>query len=504
MPLKEGNTPWFHFDPVLFLPLWIGIWRWGAYLILKAIPSLLYKPIPISEELEQGHVPVSTQMMTMIIPVYMPEPGFEECLQSWVDNRPKTIVVVVDTNSYQQVLNIVETVNPRATIIRVVEESKPGKRAAMYTGLAYVDTEITVFADDDALYGPAVLKSLIMPFKDPAMGGCGTRQIARPKGDKFCFTDIMMDMRLYQRYLEYRATTFMGGGSTCLSGRTMAYRTQLFRFDGFKNYFLNEHFAGQLQLSGDDKCLTRLCIMSDYKMWHQICEVCTLSTQFETGAKLRAQLLRWSRNSWRSDIKMLFLERSVWRKYPWLAVTSLDKMISPFTMVYGPLAILFYCFWEQNMFILVAFACYILVTRIMKTLMYFTWSRPRPPCRWFWYIGPFIFVQYWGAVIKLYALCTLKDRRWGNREVKVNAQNEIVRTGEFEDAPEDGDKEGLPIENGDGSEEWDEDNYEQDGKHEYQGDVGLEMVDVDLEQDREAARHARQAHRHAGEGGEVY
>lgn len=103
MPLEEDHTPWFHFDPILFLPLWIGIWRWGAYLILKGIPSLLYKPIPISEELEQGHLPVSTQMMTMIIPVYMPEPGFEECLQSWVDNRPKTIVVVVDTNSYQQV-----------------------------------------------------------------------------------------------------------------------------------------------------------------------------------------------------------------------------------------------------------------------------------------------------------------------------------------------------------------------------------------------------------------
>lgn len=167
-------------------------------------------------------------------------------------------------------------------------------------------------------------------------------------------------------------------------------------------------------------------------------QVCTLSTQFETGPKLRAQLLRWSRNSWRSDIKMLFLERSVWRKYPWLAVTSLDKMISPFTMVYGPLAVLFISFWEQNMFILVAFVCYIIVTRIMKTLMYFTWSRPRPPVNWFLYIAPFIFVQYWGAVIKLYALCTLKDRRWGNREVKVNAQNEIVRTGEFEDAKEGG------------------------------------------------------------------
>lgn len=233
-------------------------------------------------------------------------------------------------------------------------------------------------------------------------------------------------------------------------------------------------------------------------------QVCTLSTQFEEGAKLRAQLLRWSRNSWRSDIKMLFLERSVWRKYPWLAVTSLDKMISPFTMVYGPMAVLFYAFWEQNMFILVAFAAYILVTRVMKTLMYFTWSRPRPPCRWFWYIGPFIFVQYWGAVIKLYALCTLKDRRWGNREVKVNAQNEIVRTGEFEDVSEDEKDAPAGLGPEEGSDEWDAQEYEQEGKHEYAGDVGLEMVDVDLEQEREAARHARRAHQYSGGGGEVY
>lgn len=98
-----SENDWFHFDYIHFLPLWVGIWRWAAYLILKAIPSLIYKPIPISDDLEPGHVPVSTQMMTLIVPVYMPEPGFEECLQSWVDNRPKTVVVVVDTNSYQQV-----------------------------------------------------------------------------------------------------------------------------------------------------------------------------------------------------------------------------------------------------------------------------------------------------------------------------------------------------------------------------------------------------------------
>lgn len=102
----ERTDDWFYFDPIYFLPLWIGIWRWAAYLILKVIPSLLYKPIPISETLRAGEVEVNTSAMTMIIPVYMPEPGFEECIQSWIDNRPKTIVVVVDTNSYQQVKHV--------------------------------------------------------------------------------------------------------------------------------------------------------------------------------------------------------------------------------------------------------------------------------------------------------------------------------------------------------------------------------------------------------------
>lgn len=204
---------------------------------------------------------------------------------------------------------------------------------------------------------------------------------------------------------------------------------------------------------------------------------------------------------------MLFLERSVWRKYPWLAVVSLDKMISPFTMVYGPLAILFYCFWEQNMFILVAFMCYIIVTRVLKTIMYFTWSRPRPPCRWFWYIGPFIIVQYWGAVIKLYALCTLKDRRWGNREVKVNAQNEIVRTGEYEDVDEDEEGKDGPMESvpeGAVGEEWDDEVYDEEGKNDYVDDAETNMVEVDLEHDSAAARHARNAQRHMNGGGAVY
>lgn len=129
--LEEDGTPWFYFDPIYFLPLWIGIWRWAAYLILKMVPSLLYKPIPISDDIAEGEIEVNTAMMTMIIPVYMPEPGFEECLQSWVDNRPKTIVVVVDTNSYQQVRSMPNGPHLFSFVIGSVRSSLSQKYATL-------------------------------------------------------------------------------------------------------------------------------------------------------------------------------------------------------------------------------------------------------------------------------------------------------------------------------------------------------------------------------------
>lgn len=49
---------------------------------------------------------------------------------------------------------------PVPLIIRVVEKSKPGNRSAMYTGLAYADTEIATFATNDTLCGLAVLTNL--------------------------------------------------------------------------------------------------------------------------------------------------------------------------------------------------------------------------------------------------------------------------------------------------------------------------------------------------------
>lgn len=433
------TNSWFEFNYVYLLPLFLGFYRWGAYLVLKVIPALFYKEKPLNYKFKgENPVNITVKDVSMIIPVYMPEPGFDDCVKSWISADPKKIIIVADlVKGYQEVCNMVEQMDKNDVEVVVVPETKPGKRAAMYTGLEYVDTEITVFADDDALYNQNLLKSIIQPFKDPMMGGVGTRQIARPKSEdgKWDMWDIIMDMRLFQRYIEIRATTFMGGGASCLSGRTMAYRTDIFKpteeyyKTTFKEAFLNEHFLGQLQLSGDDKCLTRMCINSKYKMYHQICYDCTLSTQFEKGNKLLMQILRWSRNTWRSDLKLLFVERKVWWKFPWLTFILIDKIISPFTMVAGPIIVIYLTIVNTNLFVFVGFLMYLLVTRTIKGFMYFAYGNPRPPLYWILYMPHFIIFQYFSAVFRIWALFTLKNRKWGNRDVKVsNKTGEIVRT----------------------------------------------------------------------------
>lgn len=438
-------TVWFEFNYEYLLPLFLGFYRWGSYIILKVIPALFYRPYPMNYNGEKigcvskagKIVNITKKDCTMVIPVYMPEPGFDDCVRSWIAANPKKIVIVADeVKGYKEVSDMVDKMEKGDVIVQVVSETKPGKRAAMYTGLNYVDTKITVFADDDALYSATLLDAIIQPFKDKKMGGVGTRQIARPKNDnKWDMWDIIMDMRLFQRYIEIRATSYMGGGASCLSGRTMAFRTKIFKptqeyyENEFYDAFMRETFSGQLQLSGDDKCLTRMCINSKYKMYTQISYDCTLSTQFEKGNKLLMQILRWSRNTWRSDLKLLFIEWSVWWKYPWLTFILLDKIISPFTMIAGPIIVIYLTIAKKNLFVFVGFLAYLLLTRSLKCIMYFTYGNPRPPLKWILYIPAFIIFQYCSAIFRIWALFTLKNRKWGNRDVKVsNKTGQIVRT----------------------------------------------------------------------------
>ena len=62
--------------------------------------------------------------------------------------------------------------------------------------------------------------------------------------------------------------------------------------------------------------MTRWLVTHGWKMHMQVCPECTLATTFKADDKFFVQILRWTRNTWRSDYKSLVLERDIWYRYP--------------------------------------------------------------------------------------------------------------------------------------------------------------------------------------------
>ena len=417
-------------DYILFfiIPAILGATRWGFWFFWKYIPSLFYKPKPVPE-----NPTLTPNDATIVVPIYQPDKKFFiPCLRAWLATGAR-VLLVADQTCYDDVnqwaINLAEQGEGAA---EVINEEKPGKRVAMFNGLQRVNTEVLVFADDDSLWDPDVLPSILAAFEDPKIAGCSTRQLVQPKGDKKTLTESIADIYLALRETETKATVNMCGYSACLSGRTMAYRTEVLRRDGFEEHFLNDRFLGQLQNSGDDKSLTRwIYKQDDVKMFSQVIDKCTITTTFLEGTAYLKQTVRWSRNTWRSDLKTIFTIRSMWCKGFWLCCIMVDRLISPFSLlsgaglaVYGTVMVGGEMEEIKNIgWIFFSWLAWVHASRGFKLLHHFR----RVP-REIWVLPFYIAGSYFSACVRIYALLTIYDRSWGNRDVKVNKNNEIVRT----------------------------------------------------------------------------
>ena len=178
---------------------------------------------------------------------------------------------------------------------------------------------------------------MLVPFENPRMGGVGSAQQMTPVGVNRTVWEVIADMRLSMRMMEAAATTYGDGGISCLSGRTAVYRTEILVDPEFQDKFVHEKWRGKYQLtSGDDKFITRWLVSHDWEMRFQYNRAASLKTTFKPNWHFLKQLLRWTRNTWRSDFRSLFIDRYVWRRYPYVAFNMIDKMLNPLTLLYGP------------------------------------------------------------------------------------------------------------------------------------------------------------------------
>jgi cellulose synthase/poly-beta-1,6-N-acetylglucosamine synthase-like glycosyltransferase len=413
-----------------YLPVWISVFRWGMFTFLRLIPVLFYRlkkgPRRNGDTVEDGRPFYTKADVTAIIPVYQPPPTFIHTIETLTKNGVPKILVVADVTCVTKISELCKDY-PN---VEIIPETQPGKRAAMATGLKCVQTKLSCFVDDDVQWCDTFLEYLLHPFNEnEKIAGVGCEHNARYESF-FDIHMVMCDMRLSVRMLELLATSVVDQGASCISGRTACYHTSMIQEDEFYEKFLNEKFFGLSVVSGDDKFLTRYVMNKGGKIWHQTGEKCKLTTTFERGTRFMKQMLRWSRNTWRSDITCLFIERKIWRNNPFTAIVMFDKVITPFFLLYGMFYLPISAAIAGDHVMFVGWLCWLLFSRFVR-LAYYFWNHPLHVI----YIPFWIIFQYVQAILRIVALITVYERGWGTRSITF-VGNTIQRDNNSEDAVE--------------------------------------------------------------------
>ena len=300
---------------VLGTPLGVlGLFRWGCWLV-RRIPAVLYKPI----------VNDFRTSISIAVPVYQEDPIiFETAIQSWLANNVEEVILVIDQSD-----KVCQEIASRYPVTVVITDV-PGKRDALVKGWNAASTELVALVDSDTIWAPDVAAEVCKPFADPRMGGVGTRQsVYGSTGLLSRLTDMFLDHRYFD---ENASQSFLGKAVSCLSGRTAVYRRSVLM--EIQEEFMTETFWGVPCLSGDDKRLTTLTLEYGYLTYMQRTAQ-VWSTFPDSPRVFRKQRLRWARNTWRSDLRALS-RRWVWR-HKFLAYTMIDKALSGFTVLLGPI-----------------------------------------------------------------------------------------------------------------------------------------------------------------------
>jgi len=171
-------------------------------------------------------------------------------------------------------------------------------------------------ADDDVTWPRTILPWLLAPFENPKMGGVGPCQrVQRLKtgtGSEKGY-NWLGAAYIERRNFEISATHGIDGGTSCMSGRTCAFRSEILQSPLFLDGFKTERWMNYSLNADDDNFVTRWLVSNGWATWIQYNRECEIETTLENNTKFLYQCTRWSRSNWRSNWTSLVLERHVWR-----------------------------------------------------------------------------------------------------------------------------------------------------------------------------------------------
>lgn len=254
--------------------------------------------------------------VTVIIPtIHNDFVELTDSLKSILACRPYELLLVTTSDKYERLLKFTQSLE--ADNIRVFQVCIANKRIQVCEAIPEVKTQITIMADDDVTWPRTILPWLLAPFEDKKTGGVGPCQrVKRIRAGNPISARIynwLGAAYIERRNFEISATHGIDGGTSCMSGRTCAFRSEILQSPLFLHGFKTERW-GRFQLNADDdNFVTRWLVSNQWKTWIQYKPQCEIETTLENNSLFLHQCLRWARSNWRSNYTSLFTEQHVWR-----------------------------------------------------------------------------------------------------------------------------------------------------------------------------------------------
>ena len=272
----------------------------------------------------------SCRDVTVILPTISTDiDELRSTIHSMLACNPFQILLVTTTHHAQSHQELCKSIN--AVNLEVLISEITNKRVQIYTAIPRVRTHITVLADDDVRWPHTLFRWLLAPFEYSQFGGVGTCQRVRrtPGKPVHNIFDWLGAAYIERRNFEISATHWIDGGTSCMSGRTHALRTEILQDAKFLSAFTTETWKGKLLNADDDNFITRWLHENGWMTWVQYRSECEVETTLECNVTFIFQCLRWARSNWRSNLT------SMADRHAWKLVIALVVLTGQLTSVQG-------------------------------------------------------------------------------------------------------------------------------------------------------------------------
>ncbi|KAF7548461.1 hypothetical protein G7Z17_g7029 [Cylindrodendrum hubeiense] len=413
----EVNSSWM--GPALVAFTVLVAFRYSR-LLGNLTGAAFYRPFPIP-----AHPAITCRDCTVIMPIVdLGNPHLEQCIRSILRNRIQALFLVTVGTQYRNRLHdLISELRfefPN-TVIHVGALPKANKRSQIAHAIPQVTTGITILSDDCVFWPNRFLTAALAPFTDSHVGGVGTNKRIRRDATGFgweSFWGFLESVYFEALNYETRATNAIDGSVSVIGGQTALYRTNIVQTPEFLDAFQNEYFffgkCGPIA-AGDDNFITRWLFQHDWRIGIQSTGNACVEIPTSTASQFISHCDRRSRNSWRSDVTMLFCTPKLWKHYSWGTYAIHLSNLFNFPLFYDAALIISFAFTgygTEMPWLFAVLVTGIFLTKLAKAVPVLLQS-PMDVV----FIPGLIIFDYLLTFLKLKTLFTSCNKHWGGRRV---------------------------------------------------------------------------------------